>query len=63
MKKAFRRAGWLARSGKGHTVFTDGVHTVPVDDDVKRFSPGLLAAMRRESGLARDEFIRLLRDA
>jgi len=34
---------------------------VVVDDDVKRFSAGLLAAMRLKSGLSRDEFIELLK--
>ncbi len=42
-------------------MFTKGSRVVVVDDDVKRFSPGLLAAMRGESGLGRDEYIDLLK--
>jgi len=32
-----------------------------VDDDVKRFSPKLLALVRRQAGLDRDAFIAFLR--
>jgi hypothetical protein len=59
VKRAFELAGWLGRRGKGHTVFTKGSRVV--DDDVKRFSSGLLAAMRRQSGLSREEFIEHLK--
>lgn len=61
VKRAFALAGWLGRQGKGHQVFTKGSRVVVVDDDVKRFSAGLLAAMRLKSGLSRDEFIELLK--
>jgi len=61
VKRAFELAGWLGRRGKGHTVFTKGSRVVVVDDDVKRFSSGLLAAMRRQSGLSREEFIEHLK--
>jgi predicted RNA binding protein YcfA (HicA-like mRNA interferase family) len=61
VKRALTRAGWEARPGKGHTVFSKGRRTVVVDDDVKRFSAKLLGLMRRQTGLGRDRFIGLLR--
>lgn len=61
VKRAFELAGWTGRQGKGHTVFSKGSRVVVVDDDVKRFSRGLLAAMRRQSELSREEFVVLLR--
>ena len=61
VKRAFRSAGWLSRQGKGHSVFSKGPRSVVVDDDVKRFSAKLLALMRRQAGMSREEFIRLLR--
>jgi predicted RNA binding protein YcfA (HicA-like mRNA interferase family) len=61
VKRALLRAGWHPRRGRGHTVFSKGTRTVVVDDDVKRFSPKLLALMRRQAGLDRDAFIAFLR--
>ena len=61
VKRAFLAAGWFARQGRGHTVFTKGPHTVVVDDDVKRFSAKLLALIRRQSGMDRATFLRFLR--
>ena len=61
VKRALLRAGWQARQGRGHTVFTKGRMTVVVDDDVKRFSAKLLGLMRRQAGMDRDAFIALLR--
>lgn len=61
LKQALEIDGWTRRQGKGHTVFTKGSRVVVVDDDVKQFSRGLLAAMRRESGLSREAFPALLR--
>ncbi len=61
VKRAFVKAGWLSRPGKGHTVFSKGENTIVVDDDVKRFSPKLLALMRRQAAFDRETFIALLR--
>lgn len=61
VKKALRRAGWVPRQGKGHTIFSKEGRTIPVDDDQERFSAGLLAAMRKQSGLSRSEFIEMLK--
>jgi len=61
VKRAFLAAGWRARQGRGHTVFTKGQHTVVVDDDMKRFPAALLSSMRRQAGMDRATFIRFLR--
>jgi hypothetical protein len=61
VKRALLRAGWQARQGKGHTVFSMGRKTVVVDDDVKQFSGKLLGLMRRQLGMDRDAFVSLLR--
>jgi hypothetical protein len=61
LKRALARAGWDARPGRGHTVFSKGRRTVVVDDDVKRFSAKLLGLMRRQIGMDRESFIALLR--
>ena len=61
VKRALRSDGWVERVGKGHTVFHKGARVVVVDDDVKRFSTGLLGAMRRQTGLSRQDFIRKLK--
>ncbi len=53
-------AGWNEWA-RGHTVFHKGARVVVVDDGVKRFSAGSLGAMRRQTGLSRQDFIRKLK--
>jgi hypothetical protein len=46
---------------KGTHRVLERLAVIVVDDDVKRFSRGLLAAMRRQSELSREEFVALLK--